>query len=213
MKDIAIVDDHALMRASLRQLIHAEDAFRVVFEAANGRELLAYLQQNPPPDIVLLDISMPEMDGFETARFLSAHYPDIRILVISMLRQAGDIQRLVQWGICGYLPKDAEPAELLQALHHIHTLGYHDNQWFHPRMRKNRQIPFSGSFSNQEKCFIRLACTELTYKQIAHEMKVSPRTVDSYRDGVFRKLQVCSRIGVVVYAIRHHFISLWEKPG
>jgi DNA-binding NarL/FixJ family response regulator len=185
----------------------------VIFEAENGEQLAAYLQHNPAPDIVLLDISMPVMDGFETACFLSRQYPCIRILMISMLIQPADIQQLVRRGIRGYLPKDSEPWELREALNNIRTTGYHYNQWFNARMRKNVETSAIGELSPQEHCFIQLACTELTYKQIASEMKVSHRTIDGYRDGVFRKLQVSSRIGVVVYAIRHAFISLWEKSG
>lgn len=211
MKTIAIVDDHALMRASLASLVSAAGNFQMVYEATHGKELMQFLAHNPAPDMVLLDISMPVMDGFETACFLCTEYPGIRILMISMLIQPTDILQLTRYGIRGYLPKDAEPAEFRTALNNIRTTGYHYNQWFNAGIRKNCRFAATDELSKQEYCFMQLACTELTYKQIAGEMKVSHRTIDSYRDAVFRKLQVSSRIGVVVYAIRHGFISLWEK--
>ncbi len=205
---IALVDDHVVLRKSLCIMLGNMPGFKVVLEADNGLQLIEQLQAGASPDLVLLDITMPGMDGTETARWLKQEHPDIKILVVTMLRSDPVILQMVKIGARGYLLKDCEPSELKDAINAVYETGYYYNELFTPGMRTSNISDDNTALSAQEISFLRWACTDLTHKEIAVEMQVSPRTVDGYRDSLFRKLNVTSRVGIVIYAIRNGFIQV-----
>ncbi|MES2331236.1 MAG: response regulator transcription factor [Bacteroidota bacterium] len=208
MIKIALVDDHVVLRKSLGVLINKLEDFTIVFEADNGRHLGEQLKTQPVPDIILLDVTMPLFDGIETANWLKQKYPQIKILALSMLNSELVVIRMLKNGVRGYILKDCEPAELFTALHKVHDQGYYYNDLVTPKMNFRNLPPDLVILNSQELSFLRWTCTELTHKQIADEMQVSPRTVDGYRDSLFRKLEVNSRVGLVVYAIKNGFVSI-----
>ncbi|MBV9988638.1 MAG: response regulator transcription factor [Chitinophagaceae bacterium] len=211
MIKIALVDDHIVLRKSLSVLIQMHSGYEIVLQAENGKDFIDQLQHSKIlPDIVLLDITMPVMSGVETAAWLKANHPDIRILTLSMIRSDQIIIRMLKNGARGYVLKDCEPGELYEALHQIHTNGYYYNELVTPKLRNREQNNGLAeiALSDQEVCFLRWVCTEKTYKEIAAEMKVSHRTVDGYRDSLFRKLQVSSRVGIAMYAIKSHLVQI-----
>ncbi len=207
---IALVDDHVILRKSLAILIELLQDFEIVLEAGNGQEMIEEFQTKPIPDIVLLDITMPVMDGVKTAWWLKQHYPDVKVLALSMIKNDFIIIRMLKNGARGYILKDCDPVELRAALHQVHENGYYYNELIKPKMKpKDGQGPESRiMFSEQELSFLRWACTEKSHKQIADEMRISPRTVDGYRDSLFKKLNVNTRLGIALYAIKNGLVQV-----
>jgi two-component system, NarL family, invasion response regulator UvrY len=209
--NIALVDDHSLLRGTLASLINSFEGYTVLFEADNGKEFIAKTDQRSPPHIVLLDITMPEMDGYATAAWIKKNMPSAKILVLSMSDQESAIIRMLREGARGYLLKDSKPAVLRKALEEVRDKGFYMNE-----LVSNKMLNFvTGStthgngtadippLTEREAIFLEMACTEMTYKEIADKMKLSQRTVEGYRDDLFKKLNVISRVGLVVFAIRH----------
>lgn len=209
---IAIVDDHQLFRDGLSELITGFGKYSVVIEADNGLDFIRQLDK-AIPDIVLLDINMKKMDGFETAEWLKEHHPDIKILVLSMYENENAIIRMLKYGARGYVLKDIRKKELEQALSSLATKGYYYTEMITGKLihvinsmdevKPGQSIRDLVSLNQREIEFLRLACTELTYKDIAEKMHLSVHTIDGYRDALFEKLHVRSRIGLAVYAIKN----------
>jgi DNA-binding NarL/FixJ family response regulator len=206
---IALVDDHKLFRSGIASLISDFNGYSVLFEAGNGEELKNKLTPKVKPDIILLDINMPVMDGMETARWLRANCPEINIITLSMFGDAEKVLQMVKMGVKGYLLKDAEPDEFEQALIRVShgDVYYPDFVTRHIINSFNRQ-PGQIKLNNRELEFLKLAATEMTYKEIAEEMCISVRTVDGYRDILFDKLHIKSRVGMVLYAIKNKLIQV-----
>lgn len=208
---IALVDDHVIFRKSLGVLIGLLADFEIILEAGNGRELIDQLKVKPVPDIVLLDITMPVMDGVETAWWLKQHHPGIKVVALSMIKNDFIIIRMLKNGARGYILKDCEPNDLRAALHQVHEKGFYYNELITPKMKakdgQEADVP-KIMFSEQELIFLRWACTEKNHKEIAEEMRVSPRTIDGYRDSLFKKLHVNSRVGIALYAIKNELVQL-----
>ena len=160
------------------------------------------------PDIVLLDINMPEMDGYEVAQWLKNNYPTIKTLALSMNSNEEAIVKMIRYGVRGYLLKGCKPQELKQALDSITDKGFYYTEYLTRQLIKNlnpekaRNPDEDLSFNERELNFIRLSCSDLTYVEIADKMCVSPRTVDGYRESVFLKMNVKSRVGMAIEAIR-----------
>ena len=208
MIKIALADDHVVLRRSLAVMIGMLDGYEVVFEADNGATLIESLAKNTIPDIILLDITMPVMDGMETAKWLKQHYPQIKVLALTMIKNDPVVMQMVKNGVRGYLLKDCEVAELQKALTEVEDQGYYYNEWVTTKMKAYQSSPTIITLNSQEIAFLRWSCTELTHKEIAHEMQVSPRTIDGYRDTLFKKLNVNSRVGIAIYAIKHGFVQV-----
>jgi DNA-binding NarL/FixJ family response regulator len=215
-KFIAIVDDHTMFRKGLSVLINLFPNYEVLFEAANGKELITKMTDEKQPDIVLLDVNMPEMDGYASAEWLRIHHPDINVLALSTMDAETAIIKMIRHGAKGYILKDAEPAELKQAFDEVFTRGYYYNdQVTRKVMQSISQLIDEKSalsaivkLSEREMEFLRHACSEKSYQVIAKEMFVSERTVDGYREALFKKLSVSTRVGLVLYAIRNNLVVL-----
>ena len=213
---IALVDDHVLLRNGLASLIRTFKGYTVLFEADNGRDFIRQLASHPHPDIILLDITMPEMNGFETAAWIREHAPGIKILVLSMMDNDEVVISMLKAGARGYILKDSKPLVFKNALDSIRDTGFFMNELVSNKMisyvrnedHNVKDISAIAELTERELIFLRYACTEKTYKDIATEMKVSPRTVDGYRDELLKKLNVQSRIGLVLYAIKNGLFKL-----
>ncbi len=206
---IALADDHMLIRKGIAGLINDFDEYKVIIEAATGEELLNTMRGGLVPDIVLLDLNMPGMGGRETAMQLYEDFPIVNILMLSMYDTEISMIQLLKAGVRGFLKKDVTPTELKLALNAvIHTGYYHSHNTTGKLVnvfRKSREnfSLMSMMLNETEINFLRLTCTEYTYKGIANEMGLNPRTIDNLRDSLFEKLDVKSRIGLAMYAIRH----------
>jgi two-component system, NarL family, invasion response regulator UvrY len=217
---IAIVDDHNLFRKGLIKLINLGDdlkRYHILFEAENGTDLKAKLNSNHLPDIILLDINMPDMDGYETVDWLCRSFPNINVLVVSMIETEESILRMLRMGVKGYLSKDIEVEDMHRALDAISSKGLYYSDLVSKVIAQNL---ITGENSERKKNeslyqlneleleFIKFACTELTYQEIADKMNLSPKTIDGYRDGLFRKLKVKSRVSLAMYAVKNGIVKI-----
>jgi two-component system invasion response regulator UvrY len=210
---VAVVDDHKLFRDGIVELIRAFSGYEVTIEADNGNDLIKQLTAQDPPDIVLLDVNMKQMDGFETAQWFREHYPFVKILVLSMYENENAIIRMFRLGVKGYVLKDIRKQELEQALSSLMTKGYYYTEMVTGKLIHAINSPDEAekgvshrdfSILNQREIeFLKLVCTELTYKDIADKMCLSVHTIDGYRDALFEKLTIKSRVGLVLYAIKN----------
>lgn len=205
---ISIVDDHELMAKALSSLVQRFEEFDVLYEVSNGKELINRIKLGMIPDIVLLDINMPEMDGFETSLWLKNNQPQIKVLALSMNDKEESIVGMLRNGARGYLLKGCKPYELKQALDAIIEKGYHYTEFITGQLIKSLNL---GTFQNsiealglneRELEFVKLACSDMTYHEIADKMSVSPRTIDGYREAAFHKMAVKSRVSLAMEAIR-----------
>ena len=212
---IAMVDDHILLRDALATVIDRFDNCKVILLAAHGKELLEKLQPEDLPDLVILDLNMPEMDGYETAKYLRVTYPEIYVLILTMYDSEITLLRLLQAGARGFLKKDIHPGELNLAIQSVISSGYFYSynsagklvNLFKKDKSNNNQAD-RLTLSENEMVFLKLASTDMTYKEIATVMKISPRTIDNYRDALFVKLNVKSRVGLAIYAIKSGVVTL-----
>ena len=210
---VAIADDHSLLRNALAKLINTFDGYSLVFEADNGKDLRSKIIEQGIPDIVVLDVNMPEMDGFETTQWLYKNYPQIKILALSMLSDERTIIKMFRLGAKGYLLKNADPEELKEALDSLINKNVYLSEYVSGKLvsglHQDADQPDKQTVLNEkEREFLRWTCSELSYKEIAEKMFLSPRTVDDYRQSLFNKLKVHSRVGLVMYAIKNGIVEI-----
>ncbi|HRN57096.1 MAG TPA: response regulator transcription factor [Agriterribacter sp.] len=204
---VAVVDDHTLLRNALARLIDSFDHFSVFFQAENGEELKQKLKKKFIPDIILLDVNMPGMNGFETAEWLFRNHPQIKVLALSMFSDENTIIRMLKLGAKGYIMKTAEPEELRLALESVVQKNFYLSEYITGKivggLNRNMEHPDEQVIlTDKEVEFLKLTCSELSYKEIAEKMFVSSRRVEDHRNVLFEKLKVRSRVGLVMYAIK-----------
>jgi DNA-binding NarL/FixJ family response regulator len=207
---IVIVDDHVLIAQALKSIIANFEQFEVIYECENGKQLQdKFTTKITIPDIVLLDISMPIMDGFETAKWLKEFHPDVSIMALSMQDDDQSLIKMIKNGANGYLIKNTHPAELEKALNMIIKNGHYYPEWAASKvfatMNKSPNTKNSIFISEREKEFLQYSVTEMHYKEIAEKMCCSPRTVEGYRNNLFDKLELKTRVGLAVYAIKNGY--------
>jgi DNA-binding NarL/FixJ family response regulator len=208
---IVIVDDHVLIAKALKGIIANFDDFEVWYECENGKELQEQLAaQKKAPNIVLLDISMPIMDGFQTALWLKKNYPETLVMALSMQADDESVIKMIKNGAKGYLLKNTHPVDLEKALKTMIDSGYYYPDWAATKVFASMGIETNApteiiSLTDREKELLKFSTTEMSYKEIAEKMFCSPRTVEGYRDSLFEKLELKSRVGLVVYAIKNGY--------
>jgi len=201
---IAIADDSPYIRKGLVFTMNTYKDIAVDIIAEDGMDLLEKIESaNKLPDVCLLDISMPRMDGYETLRRIKETWPQMKVIMMSIHYNEFAIIRTFRDGASGFLPKEASPSELYTAITQSYETGlYHTevtSQFINLALQKKSIIT---DLTDKEIDFLRYACLDLNYKQIAELMKVSHRTIDSYRDSLFAKLKVNSRAALAAFAIR-----------
>ena len=210
---IALVDDHALFRNILADMIDTQAGYEVAVQAGNGVEYQEAMQHVPPVDVAVVDLHMPVMDGYATIEWIRSNTPHTRALALTFEKTEEAMVRALRAGACGFLLKDVTAAVFKDALHQVATLGhYHSDevvlavgstteQHVTYERRRARILEY---ISEREVEFIRLVCDEAehTYDRIAELMDVHRRTVDGYREAVFHKLGVKSKTGLVICAYK-----------
>ena len=191
--------------------------YRILFEADNGLDMKNKLQPDELPDLILMDVNMPGMDGFESVAWLNEKYPFVKVLAVSMIEKEESILRMLKLGVKGYLSKDVEPKELGEAIDAVLNKGFYYTDFITGKLVHSLQNGQKGEdvrsealklMNDREKDFIKLACSELTYNEIAGIMFLSPKTIDGYRNSLFEKLKVKSRVGLALYAVKHGLVQL-----
>lgn len=211
---VALADDHVLLRTALAALIDNFENCKVVCQANDGTELISFVEQHAPPDVILLDLNMPNMDGYDTAIWFKANMPNIHVLMLTMYDSEMLLIRLLKAGVRGFLKKDIHPTELKLAINTVVETGYYYSHHTTGKLanlfrlgKGNYPRLEDAVLTDQEMHFLQLACTEMTYKEIALAMKLNPRGVDSLRDYLFAKLDVKSRVGLALLAIRKGLVT------
>ena len=207
---ITIVDDHLLFSQALSHLIGTFKEFVVIGSYSNGKEFINSIStQTETPDIVLLDVNMPIMDGIETMKWIKSNHPHQKVIALSVKDDEDTIMKMITNGAKGYLLKDTHPKTFKEALIEVFNKGF-----YYSEMVSGFLINKLGNNENKitlkerEVEFIKLACTEKTYKEIADGMCLSPKTIDGYRENLFQKLEIKTRIGLVLYAIKNKIVCI-----
>ena len=206
---IAIVDDHKMLSGAIEKMLSINKKYKVINTSSNGEEFIEALEdQSVDPDVVLMDVNMPVKNGVETTQHLKDHFPAIKVIALTMEDDEKTIIAMLKAGARGYLLKEMSPKILFEAIDTVYEKGvfYTDTVTqclLNIRTEEKVVKDCVGELKDREKEFIKLACSEMTYKEIADVMFLSPKTIDGYRDSVFIKLDVKSRVGLVLFAIKH----------
>lgn len=206
MIKIALTDDHNLFRKSLKFLIDHFDNMEVVLEAENGLQLLRKIGKLKV-DVVLLDLQMPVMDGFETGMYLREFYPDVKIVVLTLLNDKDSIQKIMHLGADGYLTKKIDPHILKKALESIFVNGFYLDRDVAYVLANLTEDELVKDFTLREVQIIRLSAQELSAKEIAIELGISIRTVEAFRGNLICKTNSKNFVGVILYALKHKIIE------
>ena len=212
---VALADDHILLRSALASLIDSFGDCRVIHQSCNGKELIDWFENGLVPDVAILDLNMPLMNGYEAARLIQKNFPVVNVLMLTMYDSELTLIRLLQLGVKGFLKKDIHPSELKFAIHSVMSAGYYySNHTAGKLANLFRSVDEKKSslhnmiLSEQELQFLKLACSDLTYKEVAQKMKLNPRSVDNLRDQLFVKLDVKSRVGLAMVALKNGIVTL-----
>lgn len=205
---IVIVDDHLLIAKAIASVIENFAAYEVLYEAENGSNMIEHFKvQKNVPDIVLLDISMPVMNGFETAAWLKENHPAVKVMALTMQGDDESLIKMIKAGANGYLNKNVHPTELEKALNALCENGFYYPDWATSKVlyaiaHETTASAENVKLTNREAEFLKYTCTELTYKEIGEKMFCSGRTVESYRNSLFEKLGVKTRVALALYAVK-----------
>lgn len=203
---IALVDDHIMLRNGLADMLTTK-GFNILFQASNGKEFIDSLMPNQLPQIVLMDINMPIMDGFETTNWITKNYEKINVIALSMYDDEISVIKMIRAGARGYILKYAEPTELVSAIKTVFESGFYYTDLVNFRMvnnimNTNNKVEKEIILTDKEKIFLQYCCSDLTYKEIADKMFISPKTVENYREQLCLKIDTHTRVGLVMYAIK-----------
>lgn len=212
-KTIAIVDDHALFREGMASLLKEYDEFDIVLQASNGKELIDGLKK-VKPQVVLLDIQMPVMDGIETTIQLKKKYPNIKIIILTMHNEEGLIFDLMGKGANGFLPKDRSVEFVVDAIHAVFDKGYYYNEAVTKAVitgvRNNSSVKksfYQSPLSEREIEIVKLICKQHTSREIGEILNLSSRTVEAHKNNILRKTKSINTAGIVLYAIEYHLLD------
>jgi DNA-binding NarL/FixJ family response regulator len=211
---IALADDHKLVRSGMASILNSEQEFVVVQQSSNGRELLDGLQQSKP-DVILLDLEMPVLSGKETLEAIRNNNSEVRILILTMHQNNAFIIQMMELGANGYLIKDTEPEEVVEAIRRVHSNGFYFSERVslamlngisHPAMKSAENIPSHG-LSERELDVLRLICKEHTTTEIGEALFLSAKTIEGYRKVLMEKIGARNMAGMVLFAVRHRLIE------
>jgi two-component system, NarL family, invasion response regulator UvrY len=210
---VAIADDHTLLRNALGRLVSSFEDYAVLFEADNGKEVKRNILAHNIPDIILLDVNMPGMDGYETVRWLYETHPQIKVLALSMSSDEKTIIKMLRLGAKGYILKNIEPEELKSALDSVMKKDFYLSEYISGKvisgLHKGEGVRDEKPIilNDKEKEFLQLVCSDLSYKDISVKMGVRVRNIEDYRNAMFEKLKVKTRVSLVMYAIKNGLVE------
>lgn len=210
--NLVIVDDHLLVADSLKMLIGMFSGFNVLYHAKNGLDLQQKMDSEKTiPDVILLDVNMPVMNGYETIEWLTNEHPDIKVLALSMDDDEQMVLGMLSRGANGYLLKDIHPDALKIALNELIEKGYYHSDKVAATLLNSIKPKIEEPtirLKDHELQFIQLSCSELTYAEIAEIMFLSPKTIDNYRSELFKRFHVKNRVGLVIFGLKNKLITI-----
>jgi len=210
---IAIADDQSLFREGLANLLSSNPGYEVVAQAENGKVLLEYLSKlETLPDIVLVDMNMPVMNGVELNAVLHKSYPAVKVIILSVHGEERYMSKMIEAGACGYLKKNCETAELFATINDTHQIGFHFNIDALNAMRNAAKYRRQGlkninnihiDLTERELLILKMICDEMTNPEISEKLFISTRTVDGHRSNLLTKTGCKNTAGLVIFAIKH----------
>lgn len=215
---VAMVDDHLLFRKGIEAILTASENISVVLSVPAAEELLQWLGTvSQKPDVVMLDIEMPGLNGIQLTEQLHRLYPALRLIVLSMHFRENLIAGLVEKGVHSFLPKNSEPGELLVAIETVHRNGFYFNEAVLKTMQRNMtgvkkrapDVTLGYGITPREKEVLELICRELSTAEIAEKLFLSARTVDGHRNNLLQKTGAANTAGLVLFAVRNGIVDPW----
>ncbi|GLB53257.1 response regulator transcription factor [Neptunitalea chrysea] len=217
MIKVSVVDDHKLFRESLAILLETFENVEVFSKSEHGKDFLTFLETSEiHPDIVLLDIQMPVMDGYETSEVLREKYPEIKIIMVSQLTTRESIHKVMEFGVHGFFTKNSSPEDLEETIRILTERDFYlgkDLSWALKELIEygdKAENPLGILISERELEVIKLAAKEYNSVQIADELNINVRTVETHRKRIMEKTKSKNFIGVIVYAVKNNYLSLDE---
>lgn len=215
---IVLVDDHTVVRNGLKSLIERMGNYTVIHQFDNGKRFIEQIPLTQKPDLVIMDLTMPEMDGKETTKWLKENNISYPVLILTLDTSEKTIIDLFKLGVRGYLPKSCTADVLKKAIEDVIDTGYYHNELLTQALTREDSKPKTPDaniqtlLTDREREFLQLVCNEheYTYEQIADLMEVHRRTVDGYREAIFSKFNIKSKTGLVLFAIKYGIITI---PG
>ncbi|MDP5170073.1 MAG: response regulator transcription factor [Bacteroidia bacterium] len=212
---VAITDDETLFRKGIRGLVEGFEGVEVSIEAIHGQDLLDQLTQaSHLPDVALLDLNMPEMNGVETAKALQERFPDIRVIILSSYFSKAFIINMIELGASGYLPKNSLPVDVERTIREVAEKGFSYGDQVMEVIRENMvkkmvaKPTFALQLTERETEILQLICEQYTAAEIAEKLFISPRTVDGHRNNLLQKLHCRNTAGLVVYALQNNLVNV-----
>jgi len=210
--NLALADDHSALRMCLASCLEMHISFKTIIQATDGAHLIdQFRTAETLPDICLLDLNMPVLDGFETLKIITAEFPDVKVVIYSTFLEEFNLLRAYKEGACAALSKSCELTELFDALKQVHTNGIYIpkgiSRDLESAIRKHNIVLPKISYREDE--FLRHYCNGLSYKEISHKMGITIRTAECYKDNLTQKLGIQNRIGLLLFALRTG-ISGWK---
>lgn len=216
--NVVIVDDQALMRQGIKSLLEDNEDIEVVHEASNGVEIIKWFKEKPKElvvDVVLMDMQMPEMEGCEATEILVKRYEDLKIIGLSSYNNDVIIDRFIGKGGRGYLLKEQEIEEIVDAIEQVHSMGY----YFSERVSLKQLSDFINlkkvvptivlsDLSEREIMIVQMICDQLTTPEIADKLCISTKTVQTHRERIMQKIKAKNVVGIALYAIKHKLVTI-----
>ncbi len=211
---VAIADDHQIFRKGVILSMRQYTNIKFVMEADNGEEMIKGVAE-AKPDIILMDLRMPVKDGIETTKYINKHFPEIRIIILTMYEDERFVGHLMESGANGYLLKNTEPSEIKKAISDVMRTGFYLNNFVnkilikknYSKQKFNPNLNSEIVISDREKEVLTLVCMEFTASEIAQKMEISPRTVEAIKDRLMERFGVKNSVGLVFYAMKNSLID------
>jgi DNA-binding NarL/FixJ family response regulator len=211
---VAIADDHKIFRKGVILSLRHYSNIKFVLEADNGEDLLNHLDE-AKPDVILMDLRMPVKDGIEATKYISKHYPNIAVIVLTMHEDDRFVTHLMENGANGYLLKSTDPSEIKKAITDVVSKGYYLNNFVNRILlkrahNKTKSIPsLNNDFpvTDKEKDVLRYICMEFTSQEIGQKMDISPRTVESIKERLMERFGVKNTAGLVFFAVKNNLVD------
>jgi DNA-binding NarL/FixJ family response regulator len=215
---VAIADDEALFRRGMKLILNTYDKLSVNLEAEDGEDLIQKLDKaTSVPDVLLLDLKMPKMNGIEAAKIIRAQFPQIKIIVLSTHFSRAFVTNMLEIGAASYLPKNSEPEEVVETIKAVYDKGFHYNNQVIDIIRENmmsKDMPrsnFNVDLTSREKEILQLICEQYTTPEIGKKLFISPRTVDGHRNNLLSKLNCKNIAGLVVFALQNNVVNISDN--
>ena len=212
---VAIADDHQIFRKGVILSLRQYTNIKFIFEADNGEALIQKVEDNDPPDVILMDLKMPVKDGIETTKYLNKHFPAIRVIILTMYEDERFVGHLMDSGANGYLLKSTEPSEIKKAITDVMRTGFYLNNFVnkvlikknYAKQKFNPNLNSEVVISEREKEVLTLVYMEFTAQEIAQKMEISARTVEAIKDRLMERFGVKNSVGLVFYAMKNSLID------